>query len=141
MPKHKATDERLRERIRQAGLRCTAARVAVLHRLQAAASPLSHSELAAELVPLGYDQATVYRNLIELAEKGLLARVDLGDHVWRFEVLPTGEPPGEHPHFVCTDCGEVSCLPGVSVNLSASPESPIGRITQVLLKGQCGRCV
>jgi Fur family ferric uptake transcriptional regulator len=140
MSKHNAmTEEALRGRIRQVGLRCTAARVAVLRGMEAAASPLSHSQLAAELAPLGFDQATVYRNLIELADKGLLARVDLGDHVWRFEASAAGEPPGQHPHFVCTDCGEVSCLPGVRVNVS--PGAAIGRVTQVLLKGQCDRCV
>jgi Fur family ferric uptake transcriptional regulator len=104
---------------------------------------LSHAELAAELSPQGFDKATIYRNLVELAEVGILNRVELGDHVWRFELKrDAGEHDAEHPHFVCVDCGEVSCLPGVSVNVSAgSKRSVIGDVTQVLLKGHCERCV
>ena len=119
------------------------ARVHVLERLHTATTPLSHAELAAELAPQGFDKATIYRNLVELAEVGILNRVELGDHVWRFELKqPAGEHTAEHPHFVCVDCGEVSCLPGVSVNVSTGTnQSHIGEVTQVLLKGRCDRCV
>jgi Fur family ferric uptake transcriptional regulator len=135
----------LRSRIRTAGLRSTMARVAVLERLQTAAAPLSHAELADVLVPLGFDRATVYRNLIDLSDAGLVARTELGDHVWRFELRPQGgEHVADHPHFVCVDCGEVSCLADVSVDISPTPgskSSVIGELTEVLLKGRCGRCV
>lgn len=133
----------VRAQIRRSGLRCTMARVHVLERLYTATTPLSHAELAAELSPQGFDKATIYRNLVELAEAGILNRVELGDHVWRFELKrDEGEHQSEHPHFVCVDCGEVSCLPGVSVNVSAGTRrSVIGEVTQVLLKGRCERCV
>lgn len=135
----------MRARLRAAGLRSTMARLAVLQRLDVAAAPLSHADLADVLVPLGFDRATVYRNLIDLTEAGLVARTELGDHVWRFESRRTGAThQAGHPHFVCVDCGEVSCLSGVSVDISPSPgtkQSVIGELTEVLLKGRCGRCV
>ncbi len=141
--------QEIRETIRKSGLRCTMARVHVLERLYAARTPQSHADLASELSPLGFDKATIYRNLVELAEAGILSRVELGDHVWRFELRRAsgdgekGEHDGEHPHFVCVDCGEVSCLPGVSVNVSSEStrKSVIGEVTQVVLKGHCERCV
>jgi Fur family ferric uptake transcriptional regulator len=146
MPKKKPSlREQARTRIREAGLRCTMARVHVLERLYSASTPLTHAELATALTPHGFDKATIYRNLIELAEAGILSRMELGDHVWRFELKrPEKEHADEHPHFVCVECGEVSCLPGVSINVSPAPASKgsvIGELTEVLLKGRCDRCV
>jgi Fur family ferric uptake transcriptional regulator len=147
--KQPALVQEIRDVIRSSGLRCTMARVQVLERLHAARTPQSHADLAAELSPLGFDKATIYRNLVELAEVGILSRVELGDHVWRFELKrdrgerDKGEHDAEHPHFVCVDCGEVACLPGVSVNVSdmSAKKSVIGEVTQVVLKGRCERCV
>jgi Fur family ferric uptake transcriptional regulator len=135
----------LRARIRDAGLRSTTARLAVIQKLEVSASPMTHGELADELVPLGYDRATVYRNLMDLTEAGLVARTELGDHVWRFELRTAGhEHAVEHPHFVCVDCGGVSCLSDVEISVSPRPgtkKSVIGELTEVLLKGKCERCV
>jgi Fur family ferric uptake transcriptional regulator len=44
-------------------------------------------------------------------------RTQLGDNVWRFELLHTTAQHGLHAHFVCTECGRVSCLPENAVTL------------------------
>ena len=49
-----------RELLRSAGLRCTAARLAVLQHLRQVQAPVSHAEVAEKLVPLGFDKATVF---------------------------------------------------------------------------------
>ncbi|MCS5617744.1 MAG: transcriptional repressor [Planctomycetota bacterium] len=148
-----ANDEAVRQRIRGVGLRCTAARVAVMHHLETASGPLTHAEVAEALDELGFDRATIYRNLIELTEAKLAARVELGDHVWRFEAKRAGggHKGDDHPHFVCTTCGEVSCLDDVQVAITrrpagsgdrkqSVPERAIATVTEVLLKGRCERC-
>src|SRR5579871_3937132 len=92
----------LQELLRGAGLRSTTARIAVLQRLRSARSPLSHAELAGQLTPLGLDKATIFRNLSDLTDAGLLVRTELGDHVWRFEIHDRAHgEKGHHPHFVC----------------------------------------
>lgn len=130
--------------LRKAGLRSTSARLAVLQQLQRATTPLSHAELAKQLVPTGLDRATVYRNLMDLAEAGIVARAELGDHVWRYEIRREGhEHDAEHPHFVCIACGEVTCLTDVDVTITPVPgskKSAIADLTEVLLKGHCGKC-
>lgn len=143
-PKRPTTVADLRTKIRATGLRSTPARLAVLQALEQHTTPVTHANLAAELVPQGFDKATVYRNLIDLTEAGMLSRSELGDHVWRFELRREADAhSGEHPHFLCLDCGEVSCLSEVNVEISPMPgkrSTGIGRVTEVLLKGHCGRC-
>jgi Fur family ferric uptake transcriptional regulator len=148
MPRAKNTNsvETLREQIRATGLRVTAPRVAVLQRVLAAMSPVTHSEIAEALSPQGWDRATIYRNLIDLTEAGILRRTDVGDHVWRFEVKSDDDVTHidkTHPHFVCDECGDVQCLPEEIVELHASrnaPKSLRGREVEIQLKGRCDRC-
>jgi len=147
MKKPRSADQiaELKALLREAGLRSTSARLAVLEQLRRARTPVSHAELAKDLVPTGLDRATVYRNLMDLAESGLVARAELGDHVWRYEIKREGhDHNAEHPHFVCIDCGEVTCLTDVDVAISPAPgskKSTIAGLTEVLLKGHCGKCV
>lgn len=133
------------ERLRAAGLRSTAPRVAVLRELEAATSPLSHADLVETLGEEGYDRVTLYRNLTDLTEAGLVMRSDLGDHVWRFELKREERAhAGIHPHFTCTDCGSVACLPPGSVQLTAvkgAPKALIARSVDIQLRGQCDLCV
>ncbi len=130
--------------IRSVGLRSTAPRVAVLRALEAASSPLSHADLVESLGHEGYDRVTIYRNLTDLTEAGLVVRADLGDHVWRFELRRAGpEHSGTHPHFTCTDCGTVSCLPQEAVRITpakGAPRAIAARAVEVHLRGRCDRC-
>ncbi len=132
---------RLRELIRSTGLRATIPRLEVLGRLELAESPLCHADLADELVPLGFDRATVYRNLSDLVEAGLATRVELGDHIWRFESRRDrrqGDP--EHPHFLCNDCGDVLCLPTLDIPVPRKAGSQIRDVQDVVLRGRCASC-
>lgn len=135
----------IRAAIRAAGLRSTMSRVAVLSYLQSVTTPLSHAEIFYALEGQGVDRATVYRNLVDLTEAGLLVRTDVGDHVWRFELRRAGqtERQTEHPHFMCTDCGGVECLPEIQVRIKPTAAIPRSvRVQQVEMhfKGLCDRC-
>jgi Fur family ferric uptake transcriptional regulator len=109
-----------------------------------ATGPVSHGDLVETLMSAGFDRATLYRNLMDLTEAGLVTRSDLGDHVWRFELRSSGNDHAvEHPHFVCVECGSVSCLPGVNVRVRTTPEAPRSltrRGFEVQLKGRCDAC-
>lgn len=131
-----------RAALRGANLRSTTSRVAVLQHLSTATQPLSHSDVADVLVPAGFDKSTLYRCLVELADAGLLSRLDAGDHSWRFE-LRRSESGAEHPHFVCTDCGSVTCLPDVEVKIAhakGAKASALGDVREIFLKGKCREC-
>ncbi len=137
------TLDELRTIIRKVGLRSTSPRVAVLRRLMEATNPVSHGELVGKLADQGMDRTTVYRNLVDLTDAGLVQRTDLGDHVWRFELKRRGGDEPRHPHFTCTDCGAVSCLP--EVTLSVKPGRGVPRAlnrqkVEIQLRGVCDDC-
>jgi Fur family transcriptional regulator, ferric uptake regulator len=134
--------DQLKSTIRGAGLRSTAPRIAVLKRLHAATTPVSHGELVDTLQDEGMDRTTVYRNLVDLTEAGLVQRTDLGDHVWRFELKRGAGDNIRHPHFTCTDCGTVSCLPEVTVSVKTGkvPKSLSKQKVEIQLRGKCDDC-
>lgn len=139
----KAGEIQSREVIRGAGLRATPARVATLDLLKNAPSPLAHADVAEHLAKISVDKATAFRALNDMTDAGLLRRTELGDRVWRFELLADGEHEhSAHPHFVCVDCGQVSCLGDIKLTKgSLSTAADIGHVTEILLKGQCNKCI
>ena len=136
-----------RAALQGAGLRVTSARLAVMKVLMHMRSPVSHAELVTALEGCGFDRATLYRNLMDLTEVGLLERIDLGDHVWRFELRALGEAQKQransHPHFACVDCGQVSCLPELTLKTTSTLKMPKALSEQrvsVQIRGQCDDC-
>lgn len=133
--------QEIREILRTAGLRSTPARISVLQLLRTAHTPQTHADVADQLVPLGFDKTTVFRNLTDMADAGIVRRTELGDHVWRFEYRDADSHQDGHPHFVCIDCGGVTCLGDLEFTQSSRQRSDeIGRITEILLKGHCTAC-
>ena len=133
----------MRQRLREIGLRATSSRLATLVELHEKAGPLSHEELMRRLGPEQYDQATIYRILADLTTAGMLRRMDLGDHIWRYELLDECRPVGaDHGHFLCTDCGMVSCLPPMELRAQTGslPVALQGARIQIKVSGQCGTC-
>jgi Fur family ferric uptake transcriptional regulator len=128
--------------IRDGGLRATPARTATLLLLRKAESPVTHAEVAEQLAGTGIDKATAFRNLNDLTEAGLLRRTELGDHVWRFEATdPSIANDVPHPHFLCVDCGAVTCLQDVQLTAGSRRHSDdVGQVTEILLRGHCNDC-
>lgn len=123
-------------------MRATPSRIAVLDLLRNTRRPVSHAEVAAQLADDVWDPATLYRNLVDLAEAGLVRRTDVGDHVWRFELIRAEHDSTKHPHFVCTECGTVECLPPMELALpkAKTPRSVKQRKIEVQLRGLCDAC-
>ena len=102
-------------RLREAGLRVTAPRVAVFE----AVARMRHAdaESVCRTMPDVSVQA-VYDNLAALAQAGLLRRVEPAGHPARYEAR-VGD---NHHHLVCRRCGrmeDVDCVVGASPCLEA----------------------
>jgi Fur family ferric uptake transcriptional regulator len=133
-------EDALRQLLITRGIRVTSQRMVILRELAKISQPISHPELTERLADDELDRATIYRNLLSLTEAGILVRTQLGDNVWRFE-LPHGKDVahGEHPHFICTECGDVACLPANTVKLRG--DATQREIAEVQLRGRCGTCL
>ncbi len=133
--------EAIRTAVRARGLRATPSRLAVLELLRAGDAPMSHGDVADRLASQPWDRATIYRNLTDLAEAGLVRRTDIGDHVWRFEAV-SDDHDTAHPHFVCTECGTVECLPELelTVRRAKAPRAVKQRQVEVHVRGLCDAC-
>lgn len=132
--------DELRTSVRGKGLRATPSRLAVLELLRTAQVPMSHGDVADRLAGSSWDRATIYRNLTDLAEVGLVRRTDMGDHIWRFEAV-SGDH--DHPHFVCTECGGVECLPEIelAIRRAKAPRAVKQRKVEVHVRGRCDSCL
>src|SRR3990172_3648223 len=132
----------LRSRLRGSGLRSTPARLAVLGFLEPTPRPVSHADLVEALADKGIDRVTLYRNLTDLTQAGLVRRADLGDHVWRFESTQSKIGHAEHPHFTCVECGEIACLSEASVRIAQGKGIPRSatRALEIQIRGVCDRC-
>jgi Fur family ferric uptake transcriptional regulator len=127
--------------IRHHELRATPARLAVLSLLQAADAPMSHMDVSRHLGRHSPDRATIFRNLNQLAEVGLLRRIDVGDHVWRFVAVGESDPRELRADFVCGSCGTIERLPKIEIWVPAeAPRAIINREVEIKLHGLCNSC-
>lgn len=114
------TKNELKDKLREAGMRATAPRVALLQLMAQSNKPMTHTEVVEALGQEDWDQATLYRNLIKFTEDGLIrVASQLGGQA-RYELVTDDHHDHIHPHFVCNDCGQVECLPATQVMISDS---------------------
>lgn len=85
--------------------------------------------------------ATVYRNMEQMVDAGLLTQLDLGGTSMRYDTNLD-----EHHHFVCSKCGKVSdvYLDKINYKLDES-RSQLGKAQinslDLHLQGTCGECL
>ncbi|MCK6544974.1 transcriptional repressor [Myxococcota bacterium] len=136
--------QKLAAELRERGLRATGSRVAVLGVLRQQKRPMSHGEVADALSDEPWDKATIYRNLIDLCEAGLLHQAVLGGRVQRFETTDDAHAAAEHAHFVCVECGTISCVEGVTLKVEPSakklPDAVKSAKVELHLRGICDAC-
>lgn len=131
-----------RQKIRDAGLRATPGRIAVLSQLVVAGRPLTHAVVVERVGSEGTDPSTIFRALNDMTEAAILRRMELGDHVYRYEIAVREGESGDsnHAHFLCTECGEILCLENNQNKTRPAADPRIKEVTEVLFKGQCTDC-
>ena len=132
-----------RKLLQQHGLRVTAPRLAVLRVLAASTTPLSHTDVLEQLGETDWDPATVYRNLVKLRDARVATVVSRAEGIARYALATAKGDAHRHPHFVCDDCGRVSCLPS-KLTASMALDGPWASSVQnamVQLRGECPDCL
>ena len=104
---------------------------------------MSHSEVVDALEEHTWDRSPLYRNLMDMAEVGLLRRSELGDRTWRFEVSCDHGHADHAAHFLCSECGTIACLPALVVTPrdgQTLPRSLGSGDVEVQIVGPCDTC-
>ncbi len=133
----------IKQLLKDHNLRATAPRVAVISLLQSQHRPMSYSEVAEALGDQAWDPATLFRNLVKLEEAGLARVVSHAGGMARYELTIGQDHSHIHPHFVCTDCGAVSCLSEISIPVPdmSGPWGESIRSASVQFQGRCPTCL
>lgn len=114
----------------------------VLEVLNQVDRPLSHQEIANEPAIGRLDRVTLYRTLTTLQQAGLLHRIQGVDGVWRFRGHHTqsGKCGGNHIHFLCLECNQMSCLPEQPLPWVKEPNGAEVFGKQLVVYGRCAGC-
>jgi Fe2+ or Zn2+ uptake regulation protein len=126
--------------LREVGLYCTAARVAIVEVLRQTEHPLSQEQIG-QALDMHADKVTIYRTLTSLIEANLLHRVYVDQHKAYYGLAYHSSEQQCHPHLKCTSCGKIYCLPDLEIRCAKSPHNGfIIKHQQVLLEGLCPAC-
>ena len=127
-----------------ADLEATPNRVHVLEVVGNNSFPLSASDIYKILKRNStINRVTVYRILDLLVDRGVVERISTGGRAFYYGLAPNDyhEP---HPHFYCTNCGQMDCLSPESLVVDTEPlwKTYPGRIdkVEVRIDGICKNC-
>jgi Fur family ferric uptake transcriptional regulator len=144
MTTHHDIEEELRGLLHEQKMRVTGVRLAVLSTLHEHQGPMTHEQIMDALSSDEYDRASVWRLLSDLADKGLLRRMDLGDRVWRYELVDACRSiDASHAHFLCGQCGDVACLPPLEIRTRGGDLPGVLSRAEftIRIEGTCGTCL
>jgi Fur family ferric uptake transcriptional regulator len=137
----------LEDRIREAGLKLTPARLKVLELLDHHRCLMSVDEVVETLTKKTrkkVDWTTVYRTLLSFSETGLVTGTLLEDGVMRYEYKC--DAPGDshhHHHVICKKCGRISPIEACEIKAIEAQVARMGfsELTHRLeFSGICRAC-
>jgi len=87
-----------------AGVPVTECRCTILQFLSEADHPMSVRELCERFEPGVQVYRTVYRSINIMCGAGLLARINLGEGFYRYELTSAPDSPAHRYHLICSRC-------------------------------------
>lgn len=141
-PPHAISYDAALARLREARLRVTQPRKAMLHALAAAHAPISIEDLHNALDAGVADLVTVYRSVLAFLESGIVQRHPLenGKHLY---CLADAHRHSHHHHVICRQCGRMDEIDGCIAGQFESLAREYGytQISHVFeIYGVCARC-
>jgi Fe2+ or Zn2+ uptake regulation protein len=131
--------EAIKQLLEDGGLRCTPQRYAVMSFLLDHPKHPTAADIfkAVNRVVPSSSKATVYNNLWDLVQAGLVREVAVEGRAARFDVKGM-----RHHHFICDRCGDVQDIDWYDVPrpTSRSLGKRILRECELILRGLCTKC-
>lgn len=144
---HSGWYDRASRALEAAGYRRGGARVAVLELLDSQPCARSAIEIEDAMrsgshAPRGASRASIYRILDELTALGLVARLEVGQGVVRYEAARPGT--GHHHHLICDHCGTLTPFTDAELEQTIQHVSERVPLTvtehEIVLHGACANC-
>ena len=145
--RHRGWYDRASRTLTDAGYRRGGARLAVIALLDSQPCALSALEIEDALrydarSPRTASRASIYRILDELTGLGLIARLEVGQGVVRFEPVRDGH--GHHHHLICDHCGTLTPFTDDELERTIDQVSQRVPLTvsehEIILHGSCTKC-
>jgi Fur family ferric uptake transcriptional regulator/Fur family zinc uptake transcriptional regulator len=125
-------------------MKATVLRLQVLELFFEKQEPLSHAAILEHLTALGRkpDRVTLYRTLSAFSDAQIVHEIRETDGAaWFCLQKPSMHKcPGNHPHFLCRECGRMICFHEQRLPRVEIPEGTIIEGKQFLIFGLCPRC-
>ena len=132
-------DEAIKQSLDGSGLRCTPQRYGVMAFLMEHAGHPTAAEIfeAVNRLDPRSSRATIYNNLRDLAQAGLVREVAVEGRAARFDAKGM-----RHHHFICDRCGNVEDMEWYDVPSPASGAlgKRILRECELIFRGRCTKC-
>ena len=132
------------ELLSSADLSATVNRIRVLEVVGNNSFPLSAKDIFNTLErSCSINRVTVYRILDLLVDHGVVDRISTGGRAFYYGLAPNKHHK-PHPHFYCTNCGQMDCLSpeSLSVDMKTFVKTFPGQIEklEVRIDGICKNC-
>ena len=130
--------------LRDKGMKVTALRRQVLELFFDHQEPMSHSDIFKRLTASGLtpDRVSLYRVLSAFSDAQIVHEIRGTDGIAHFCLHKPSldKCPGNHPHFLCRECGRMICLHEQRLPRVDIPEGTIIEGKQFLIFGLCPQC-
>ena len=138
----KSISNRLDRILKNNQLSITGTRKKILELFLSSTGALAHADI--EKKTGGIDRVTVYRTLQSFLEKGIIHTIPTSDNSIRYAVCKEncseGHHHDNHVHFVCSACGNTTCLEDVTIPDVKLPAGFKPYDSQMVVNGICKDC-
>lgn len=130
------------EKLKNKGVRPTAARILILQKLSEQTYPISLLELEAQLETL--DKSTISRSLAILLEHHAIHAFEDGSGSMKYEICRSDTETcfieNRHIHFYCEVCHKTYCMDHIKIPVVQLPVGFIMDTINYTVKGICPAC-
>ena len=124
-------------------LSVTGSRKKILELFLSSAGALAHSDIEKKTGEK-FDRVTIYRTLNTFLEKGIIHNIPTPDNSVLYALCidncSEGHHHDNHVHFVCSSCGNTTCLPEITIPSVQLPKGFLPEEYQMVVTGLCKSC-
>jgi Fur family ferric uptake transcriptional regulator len=135
-------DARIDQILKQNQLSVTGSRKKILELFLSSEGALAHSDIEKK-TDEKFDRVTIYRTLHTFLEKGIIHNIPTSDNSVLYALCldcTDGHHHDNHVHFLCSNCGNTSCLAEITIPLVQLPKGFLPEEYQMVVTGLCKEC-